>query len=350
MPLISFFLSLAFASMLMPAILYFAHKKGLYDSVGERKVHNGNIPRLGGVGIAAAFLMAIIALMFFQEQQIADFSGRYRVWPVLLAGALVFCIGLVDDLVDLRARLKFFTETCATIFIIAFGFRFRVIIVPWGIGHIDLGLFSYPLTYIWVVGITNAMNLIDGIDGLAGGVSFIASLTFGLFFLTQGYVLSAEFCLVIAGAVAGFLMFNLPPAKIFMGDSGSLFLGFSMAALPLLGQRGGGAEIGLLSAATILAIPMFDTFAAMYRRTKAGVSFFTPDKDHIHHVLLRKVQSTKRVLLIMYGINVIMAAAALSTFYCDLAWSFAIKIVSLVALGLFFVWINRDTMRFGTPK
>jgi len=346
-PLISVLLSCAFASAMVPAILHYAHYQGLYDSVNERKIHNGNIPRLGGVGIAAASLATIMVLILLQEPLADDFIDHNRIWPIIISGMIMFTLGLVDDLVDLRARLKFFVQTIAALAVIAFGFRFRVIMVPWGNGILELGIFSYPITLVWIIGITNAMNLIDGLDGLAGGICFIASLAFGIFFWVQGSTMAAEICLAIAGAVAGFLIFNLPPAKIFMGDSGSLFLGFSLALLPLLGQGSEGAQIGILSASTILAVPIFDTFAAMYRRTKAHVSFFTPDKNHLHHILLEKVKSTAMVLLIIYGITLLLALVSLSSLFLRAGWSFSLKLASLAAIALFFGIVNRKAMKRG---
>ena len=340
-PLIFILLSCALASTLVPAILFFANKQGLYDSIDERKIHNGNIPRLGGIGIASAFLATIVILKLFQGPLAEEFSCTYSIWPILASGAVIFSIGLIDDLMDLRARIKFFIEALIAIFLMAWGFRFKVIMVPWGNGALSLGLLSYPITFLWIVGITNAMNLIDGLDGLAGGIAFIASLTFGLFFWAQGSIMSAELCFAVTGSVAGFLIFNLPPAKIFMGDSGSLFLGFCMAILPLLGQGETKAEIGIIAASTILAIPIFDTFAAMYRRRKAHVSFFTPDKGHLHHVLLGKVKSPSLVLLIIYAIDILLSSAALTTLFLSRAWSLSMKLAALVAIGIFFSAINR---------
>lgn len=344
MPLISMLLSCAFASSMVPAILYFAHKQGLYDTVNERKIHNGNIPRLGGVGIASAFLATILALMLLQGPLIDNFQVQYKIWPIVLAGAAIFFLGLIDDLIDLRARLKFLVQVTAAIFLILFGFRFKVMIVPWGDGFINLGVFSYPITLLWIIGITNAMNLIDGLDGLAGGICFIASLTFGISFWVQGALLSAEICLAITGATAGFLIFNFPPAKIFMGDSGSLFLGFCLAILPLLGNGGSkNAEVGLISASATLGIPIFDTLSAMYRRKKAHVSFFTADMGHLHHILLGKVKSTGWVLLIIYSINTLLALAALSPLYMNRAAGFVTRISAIAILAIFFAFINRKT-------
>lgn len=340
-PIISILLSCAFASTMVPAILYFARKHSLYDKVNERKIHNGNIPRLGGVGIAFAFLAALIILTLLQTSLVDDFSEKYLIWPIFLSGAIMFLLGLLDDFIDLKARLKLLIQTLVALFLISFGYRFRVVMVPWGRGFLDLGILSYPITLIWIIGITNAMNLIDGLDGLAGGISIIASLTFGIFFWTNGQMLSAEICMALAGAAAGFLIFNLPPAVIFMGDSGSLFLGFCLALLPLLGQRSNGAEIGMISAATVLAIPIFDTFMAVYRRKKAHVSFFTADKGHFHHILLARLKSPKTVLLSIYGINIELALVALSPLYLGPLPSFVLKITGLTAMAIFFLFMNK---------
>jgi len=339
-PLIFILLSCALASTLVPAILYFANKQGLYDKIDERKIHNGNIPRLGGIGIASAFLATIVVMKLFQASLAEEFNSIYRIWPILASGVVMFSIGLLDDLLDLRARIKFIIEALITIFLMAWGFRFKVIMVPWGDGALNLGLLSYPITFFWIVGITNAMNLIDGLDGLAGGIAFIASMTFGIFFWAQGSIMSAELCFAVAGSVAGFLIFNLPPAKIFMGDSGSLFLGFCMAILPLLGQGETKAEIGIITASTILAIPIFDTLAAMYRRRKAHISFFTPDKAHLHHILLDRIKSPSLTLLVIYAINMLLASAALTTLFIGSAWSLSVKFSALVAIGIFFSLIN----------
>lgn len=342
MPIIFMLLAFAFAAAIEPVIIAYAEKKGLYDRGGARKIHNGNIPRLGGVGIAVSFMLSIAVLGLFQKSLIHDFSEKYRLWPVIVSGSMMFILGLIDDLVDLRARFKFGIQLCAAVLLISVGFRFRVVPVPWGDGMLDFGIFSYPLTLIWIIGITNALNLIDGLDGLAGGISFIASLSFGIFFWAQDFMLSAEICFILSGAAAGFLLYNEPPARIFMGDSGSLFLGFCLAVLPLLGQSDKGAEIGLVSASTILAIPIFDTFAAMYRRRRAGVSFFTADKMHLHHVLLGIAKSVVRVLVIIYGMNIVLSAAALSTLYLPENWSFALKILALFLIAAFFMYFNRD--------
>jgi UDP-GlcNAc:undecaprenyl-phosphate GlcNAc-1-phosphate transferase len=324
----------------MPLIIRFANKHSLYDRINERKIHNGDIPRLGGIGIAVAFMVTLGVIMLIDINRVSDFYRNFQVWPIFATGTALFLMGLVDDLIDLRARIKLIIQTLATILLIAYGFRFKVIMVPWGNGLINLGLISYPLTFAWVIGVTNAINLIDGVDGLAGGVSIIVSVTFGIFYWVQGMELQAAICLAITGATAGFLVFNWHPAKIFMGDSGSLFLGFCLAMLPLLGQRDDGAEIGLISAATTLAVPIFDTLLAIYRRTKAHVPFFTPDKKHFHHILLAKYDSTTKTVWLIYLLNIFLSLVALSTLFLDRAWSFPLKLIVIVAVGIFFLVLN----------
>jgi UDP-GlcNAc:undecaprenyl-phosphate GlcNAc-1-phosphate transferase len=338
-------LACVFTAFSMPIILYFARKQGLFDSVNDRKIHNGKIPRLGGIGIAAGFTAAMVALMVVQGAFIEDFRALFRIWPMLFGGMIMLFLGLIDDLVELRARIKLAVQVLLALLLLAFDFRFRVIMVPWGDGALSLGYFSYPITLAWVIGITNAINLIDGLDGLAGVVGFIASLTFGIFFWAKGSPLPALLCFTLTGAITGFLIFNLPPAKIFMGDSGSLFLGFCLAALPLLGQNGNSAEIGLISAITTLAIPIFDTLAAIYRRKKAGVSFLAADRGHIHHVLLEMAGKTWKVLVVIGTLNLVLAAAALSTLFLPASLSFFLKLAALLASAIFFMIANRAKTR-----
>ena len=340
MPVRSFLIACAVSLALMPLIIGFANRYKLYDRINDRKIHNGKVPRLGGVGIALAFMVTLIILVITNRSQAGDFYGKFYVWPILATGTVLFLLGLTDDLVDLGARLKFVIQTIAALVLIYFDFRFRVIMVPWGSGIINLGLFSYPLTLAWIIGVTNAINLIDGIDGLAAGISIIASVTFGIFYAVQGMELQAGICVAIAGAVAGFLVFNWHPAKIFMGDSGSLFLGFSLAMLPLLSQRDDGAEIGLISAATTLAIPIFDTLLAIYRRKKAHVSFFVPDRNHFHHIVLAKFSSTTKAVGVIYLLSIFLSVVALSTIFLGRDASFPLKVAVLIAVGVSFLALN----------
>jgi len=341
LPLIPFLLAWALSATAVPAILFYSHKKGLYDIVNERKMHNGNIPRLGGVGIAFGFTLALILRIVWKYDSL---DIQVSLFPVVIAGAVIFLLGLVDDLKDIPALYKFLVQLAVGVLLIAYGFRFRVIMVPWGDGILQLGLLSYPITLLWIIGITNAINLIDGIDGLAGGIGAIAAFVFGIFFWVSGSLISAEVCFTLAGAILGFLIFNLPPASIFMGDCGSLFIGFLLSLLPLLGQHETKVEIGLISASTILAVPIFDTLMAIYRRKKANVSFFTADKGHLHHILMSYSNSNWLTLARIYGITLILSFIALSSLFASPLVSFILKIAALGAVFIFFLFINRETI------
>jgi UDP-GlcNAc:undecaprenyl-phosphate/decaprenyl-phosphate GlcNAc-1-phosphate transferase len=315
-----------------------ARRKGWYDRVNERKIHTGTIPRLGGVGICVGFGIAFLTVILLPIGPFPHLAISNRFWPVAVSGIVLFALGLIDDFRSLRARFKFGIQIIAATFVVVMGYRFRTVDLPFfGIGSLDLGLFSYPLTVIWIVGVTNALNLIDGMDGLAGTVSSIVTITFAAYFyLTNDYA-SAVLCCILLGAVGGFLAFNRPKASIFMGDGGALFLGFVLAVLPLLNQtHGGREELGILSAITALLIPIYDTFAAMLRRYRAHVSFFEPDRGHLHHKLLDLGLSPWQVLAVVAIANLALGAAALSSLYLDGLGAFAMKIGSwILFLGLF---------------
>jgi UDP-GlcNAc:undecaprenyl-phosphate/decaprenyl-phosphate GlcNAc-1-phosphate transferase len=326
----------------MPLIIKVAHRRKLYDSIDERKIHTGNIPRLGGIGLFVSFLVSILIVTLLSGEGI-DTGGRFSI--VLLCMLGVYGIGLIDDFKNLRARYKFLVELAVAVLLVSLGFRFQTIIVPFGDGALELGLFSYPIAVIWIIGITNALNLIDGMDGFAGGISAISAGVFGLFFLLKADPGAALACFVLLGAVLGFLVFNLPPAKIFMGDSGALFLGFTMAVLPLIGPASGLIEISLISAVTILIIPIYDTFSAMIRRTRAHVSVFTPDKLHLHHKLLSLGLSVRGALCVIYAAQIFLCLVALSGFVFSVALSFTLKIASWVLFAFLFYAVGAVAKR-----
>lgn len=341
MQFVAFIFALALAAAMIPNIILFAHKKRLFDASGERKLHKGQIPRLGGIGVFAAFILTISSFAFLEIRFRRDVSGDLRYWPIFGALIAMFLLGLADDLKSLRARFKAFIQLVAAILVVSMGFRFRVIFIPWGDGILHLGFLSVPLTIAWIVGVTNAMNLIDGMDGLLGGITVIASLAFGLFFSARNDVSSMVICFSLAGACVGFLIYNLPnpSARIFMGDAGALFIGFALSVLPLLNQTDTSAEIGFISAIVILGIPIVDTLAAIIRRLRARVHFFTPDRGHLHHMLLDLGYSVREILARTYGACIILSLSALSTLIFPQVASFSIKIVALVVLFSVYVII-----------
>ncbi len=338
-------LSAVLSSLFMPVIISFCHRHRLYDRINERKVHaDTRMPRLGGIAIALSFVVSVIFMQMIEKNDGLNIKGSYTLWPIITGGLVVFLTGLLDDLFDLRAWTKFALQSLAALIVIAAGYRFRFMIVPFGTGIWSFGSVSYVLTFLWLVGITNAINLIDGIDGLAGGISALAALAFGLFFMFSSQILPAEICLALVGSLIGFLLFNLPPARIFMGDSGSLFLGYILAVIPLMSQYRGfqGEDIGVFSAATVLAIPIFDTLMAIFRRLRARKSFFSADRQHIHHRLMDKGYRTSEILAMLYSLSMVLGMIALSVLFIPTSWSFALNLVMLSVMFFYFVRLNNE--------
>ena len=271
-----------------PLIIRISHKWKWYDLPNGRKIHTNPIPRLGGIGIFISFLVSsLAALLFMTIAGLGTPPVRFdiRHLSVFAAFSLIFFIGLVDDFRTLKAALKFPLQLVAAVLVTINGFTFANITIPF-IGSLSLGVFAYPFTIFWIVSITNAMNFVDGVDGFAGGTAGFAAFFLGMIALIQGRPESALIAFAILGSVAGFLVFNFPPARIFMGDSGSLLLGFTLAVIPLLDTTRTRPVGDLLIPLTLLTIPALDITAAVVRRIRQGRAIYIPDKDHIQHKIL----------------------------------------------------------------
>ena len=290
--------------ILLPFIIKLSHKKHWYDPRDPRKIHTGDIPRTGGIGIFIALVVPVIFAQLICISPVKNYSF------IVTGLSILFLTGILDDFENLRARYKLTLQIIAAIVVIAAGFRFPSFRLPFGI-TIHNSFITYGITFFWIVGVTNSMNLIDGMDGLAGGITCIAALFWGFIALCTGHAMETLFAFTLAGAALGFLVFNLPPARIFMGDSGSLILGYSLALLPLIGNRKEDAADEFLIIVTLLVIPIFDTFAAVFRRIRLKRSIAEPDKDHLHHKFLKLGCSPKKTLLIIYSFCIFSGAAAL---------------------------------------
>jgi UDP-GlcNAc:undecaprenyl-phosphate GlcNAc-1-phosphate transferase len=285
--------------IVMPLIIILCRHFGWYDVVDERKIHKGNIPRLGGAGILSSF--AASSLIYFIVTPTAPVT---HVLPLIIAGLIIFAFGLLDDFLDLRALYKLFFQIIAALIVICNNYRFKQI-CGW-----ELPLwFSYVLTFCWIIGIINAFNLIDGMDGLCGGISFLILGALGIIFIRSARPTSA-ICFILAAAVAGFLVFNMPPAKIFMGDGGSQVIGFMIAALPLYYSTPNFEYNKFLVILVLVSIPLLDTISAIWRRTREHRSFFSPDSRHIHHKLLQLGCSREQALFILLILQIILCCAA----------------------------------------
>jgi UDP-GlcNAc:undecaprenyl-phosphate GlcNAc-1-phosphate transferase len=221
------------------------------------------------------------------------------------------------------------------------GFHFRSLALPGS--TVSLGLFTYPISLVWIVGVTNAVNMIDGMDGLAGGLSAIAAFAFGVIYLAMGNTAAALTAFALAGAVGGFLLHNYPPARIFMGDSGSLFLGIGLATLPLLHRGTLTTVAGLLSGITVLLIPIFDVFVSMIRRVKRGMSMMSPDKEHLHHKLMLLGFDQRTALIIIYAVELVLATIVLTGLILPYRYFFGLLVISWFCAALGFVWLHFAT-------
>ena len=300
-----FIISVILSAGIVAIVLKLSHRKGWFDHIDERKIHSGNIPRLGGVGFASAFLLitAGISLLYV-------FRGAnvIKYWPCAAAMIIMVISGVYDDFYPMSPRYKLLLQLVAAICVLIPGFTFDRLLYSGGGLLTNLGIFIYPVTLLWVVGLTNAINLIDGVDGLAGGMSALIALFLGLIFYSYAGSKSVLLCACLFGVLIGFLFFNapFPEAKIFMGDCGSQFLGFTLALLPLMKEPDTPSSLPVLYAAALFAIPIFDTTAAVWRRLRDGKKISDPDKSHLHHKLINLGLNARGVDAIILTLQIII--------------------------------------------
>lgn len=300
------------ATGLTPLVKKFAIKVGAVDVPNARKVHTRIMPRMGGLGIFAAFVITLCLLALFVPDILFGHRDSSLIWALLSGGAIIVLTGALDDRFELSAKVKLVGQIIAAC-VVVFGFDLTVdfVNVPFGDQYWNIeSWIAIPLTIFWIVGVTNAINLIDGLDGLAAGVSAISIATILVMAVFMGNPMVILLCAVLLGSIVGFLFFNFHPAKIFMGDTGSLFLGFSLAVLSLLGFK----QIAIVSFITpllIIGVPLSDTFFAIVRRAVQKKPIFAPDKGHLHHCLRELGFSHRKTVLIIYAIATFFGVLAI---------------------------------------
>jgi len=315
---IAFLISSGLSAASIPTIKSLARRFKLFDrNLSSRKAEGTPIPRLGGIAIVLGFYAPLIGLLFHYNmvaQRI--YEEPHKIWALLAGGLVVFALGLYDDMRGAGARLKFTVQLLVAAAMYTVGFRIDEISVPFA-GHLALGSFGLPLTLFWIVGVINAFNLIDGLDGLAGGVGFFAIATTFLLAISRGDILMSLYMASLGGGVLGFLVFNFNPASIFMGDSGSMFLGFVLAVTSLQTSLKSSTTVAILIPIVSLGLPILDTLLAMTRRFVAGRSMFRADREHIHHKLLALGFTQRRAVGLLYGLCVFLGAVALAMTYAN---------------------------------
>lgn len=300
--LLSFIIALAVAYGLTPYVVKFAKRAGAMDAPDARKVHTTPIPRMGGLAIYAGFILAVLATV----QLSREITG------MLVGGTLILLIGMVDDVRPVPAKVKLLGQIAAAAVLTWFDVRIEWLTNPFGTELIYFEYLSVPLTIFWIVSMTNVLNLIDGLDGLAAGVATIASVTIMLVALQQNVWLIAVLVAALGGAALGFLQHNFNPARIFMGDTGSLFLGYMLGAISILGAVKSAAVIALVVPMVALGLPIMDTAFAIIRRYISGQPIFKPDRGHLHHRLLDMGLTHKQTVLLMYIISGCLGMSAIA--------------------------------------
>ena len=286
---------------LVPMVISFSKKEGLVDVPNERKIHTAPISRIGGVAIWASTMLTFLCLVFMSYYPYGSLLSG-----ILLGGSLMFLLGLVDDIYNLNAKFKLFLQIAIATLVYLLGVQ---------INHIpfigDIGIFSYPITLLWIVGISNALNFIDGVDGLAGSVVTVNAVTLAIIAVAMNppSPISALIGFILAGSMMAFLTYNFNPAKIFMGDSGALFSGFLLATISITGVMKA-ATLAILLPFLVLAVPIMDITFSSLRRIAKGQSPFVADAEHIHHKLLHAGFSQKKTVMILTSVAIIAGGLA----------------------------------------
>ncbi|MGN0196987.1 MAG: glycosyltransferase family 4 protein [Candidatus Gastranaerophilaceae bacterium] len=295
---ISFLVSI----FVVPAVIYFSEKKGLMDAPGERKIHDHPVPRLGGVAVWLSTMLTFLFLVFLSYYPYGSLLSG-----ILLGSSLMFLLGLIDDIYCLDAKFKLFIQLAIATIVFCLGIRIENIYLPFGISF-NLGFLSWFVTTAWIVGVSNAVNFIDGVDGLAGSVISVSAVTLGLIAAScSADMVGPLIAFILAGAMLAFLTYNFNPAKIFMGDSGALFSGFLLATLSVTGVMQV-ESVAMWVPLLVLAVPIFDITFASFRRIMKGKSPFVADAEHIHHRLLHAGLSQNQTVLVLTIIAAIVGA------------------------------------------
>jgi UDP-GlcNAc:undecaprenyl-phosphate GlcNAc-1-phosphate transferase len=328
--IVAFCLAFAITCLLTPLSKKFAFKVGAIDHPKARGMHKKPMPLAGGTAIVLGFIITVIIFTPTLEGfDITSFLG------LIIGSILITTIGLLDDIYQLSPKIRVFFQILAALIVIITGTTIETISWPWSeSGVIVLGQFSKIITVLWIIGLTNAVNLIDGLDGLATGISSIASLCLMFISILNGEPIAVLLTATLAGSCMGFLPHNFSPATIFMGDTGSTFLGFSLAVISILGLINSYTSVTIVVAAIVLGLPIFDTFFAISRRIINRQPIAQADRGHLHHRLVDKGYSHKKAVLTLYGVSGGFGIAGILVAMNDVI--FAILIIFLILI----IWLG----------
>ncbi len=339
---IAFVLAFITSYVIVPYSMRLAKKVNAIDVPEERRINKVNMPRLGGLGIIAGFFVSMIYLIISIKLESKDTLDEYylKIIGLFLGLAIITIVGFIDDCKGMKPLVKLLGQTIAAGVVMAFGITIGDFNIPVFDKIIELnGVMEYIITWFWIVGITNAINLTDGLDGLSSGITLIACVSLLIIFASNGSpVISIILITALAGGIVGFLPYNVNPAKTYMGDCGSNFLGFSIAIISILGIAKTYTIIVIIAPLIVLALPIFDTIFAIFRRIIKGKSLkaiFKPDSGHLHHRLMQLGYSQKEAVLILYGVATTLGMFAIILLESGIwkAVSFALLIIAIFAIG-----------------
>jgi UDP-GlcNAc:undecaprenyl-phosphate/decaprenyl-phosphate GlcNAc-1-phosphate transferase len=342
--LVMFVLSAVGSFCFTPLARYVAFKWGAVDMPNARKIHKVPMPRLGGVAVFLGFCLPWAGLYLLQNPIALSFRDYERLFAALLLGSTaMFALGVYDDCRGADASKKFLIQLCVATALFVAGFRIEEITNPWG-PDLKLGWFALPVTVLWIVGVTNAVNLLDGIDGLVAGVTTCMALSLAIINAMAGNILLALLTVCLAGATAGFLPRNHHPAQMFLGDSGSLTIGMVLACVGVLSlfrsETLSGAASPMITVPLILfGLPLFDTVRVMLKRLSRGVSMFQPDKNHVHHKLLALGLNQKHAAWLLYFVAASLGAASVLLSRLEPRYQLQLSILfAALAIGAYLFW------------
>ncbi|CAB1254004.1 putative undecaprenyl-phosphate N-acetylglucosaminyl 1-phosphate transferase [Clostridiaceae bacterium BL-3] len=320
--------SAALSAVITPFVRKYAIKLQIVDIPKDnRRVHNKPIPLLGGMAIYISFMVTLFLKL-----------GRLTNSEIgLILGSTVIVIGgFLDDKFNIKPWCKLLFQLAATLILIVYGIKIVLITNPFSglYQFVNLGIMSIPLTLIWVIGITNALNLIDGLDGLAAGIALISSITIFIIAVLNGRNEAAILTIILAGATAGFLPYNFNPASIFMGDTGAQLLGFLLAAISIEGAVKSAAAFSIAVPILALGIPIYDTLFAMVRRKINGKPIMQADRGHLHHRLLDMGLTQKQAVMIMYIISAVLGSFSIVAMEINAQRSYFLLIIVMIILIL----------------
>ncbi len=336
--ILALFVSLAVSFALTPAVKWLAVKIGAVDvPKDKRRMHDHPIPRLGGLAIFIGFVAAV--LLF------ADVDRALR--GILLGACVIVAVGVVDDSHPLGPGIKFILQIVAALIAVGHGVLIQAVAnpLPWGDPYWGFGIMAVPITVIWIVAVTNSVNLIDGLDGLADGVSTIAAMTMLIIALLMGSMEMATLCAALAGGCLGFIPYNRNPAKIFMGDTGATFLGYILATVSVTGLFKLYAIISFIVPFIILGFPIFDTTSAFLRRILKGQNPMKPDRSHTHHKLIDMGMNQKQAVATLY-----MVAGVLGLCAVMIVTSGYVKVILFIAALAGVAYTVARIARYEHPK